>query len=176
MFQNYFKVALRNILKHKFYSALNISGLALGLASCFIIGLYILDELTFDKFHAGHENIYSVALHGRIGGQELHTSSSSPPIAQAMVNGISGIEQGVRVRQYSNVVMKFEDKAFTEQDVLIADSNFFQFFSFKLIEGQADKVLKDPNTMVMTTSGARNAISRGVRSAIACRLGFSSAP
>jgi putative ABC transport system permease protein len=155
MFQNYFKVALRNILKHKFYSGLNIAGLALGLASCFIIGLYILDELTFDKFHANHEEIYSIALHGRISGQEIYTSSSSPPIAQAMVANIPGIEQGVRVRQRNNLVMKFEDKAFTEREVLLVDSNFFEFFSFKLIQGDADKVLKDPNTVVMTSDMAK---------------------
>jgi putative ABC transport system permease protein len=154
MLQNYFKVALRNILKHKFYSALNIAGLAMGLASCFIIGLYVLDELTYDKFHSDHENIYSVALHGRIGGQELYTSSSSPPVGQAMVQGIPGVEQAVRLRQWGNVVMKFEDKAFTETEVLLADSNFFQFFSFKLLKGEADKVLKEPNTMVMTPETA----------------------
>ena len=155
MLQNYFKVALRNILKHKFYSALNIAGLALGLASCFIIGLYVLDELTFDKFHAGHENIYSVALHGRIGGQELYTSSSSPPIAQAMVHGIPGVEQATRLRAYGNVVMKYEDKAFTEQEAFFADSNFFEFFSFGLIEGDVKKVLKEPNTLVMTAKAAQ---------------------
>lgn len=155
MLQNYFKVALRNILKHKFYSALNISGLALGLASCFIIGLYVLDELTYDKFHTDHENIYSIALHGRIGGQELYTSSSSPPIAQAMVQGIPGVEQAVRIRQWGNVVMKYDDKAFTETEVILVDSNFFQFFSFQLIKGDVDKVLKEPNTMVMTPEAAQ---------------------
>lgn len=61
MFQNYFKVALRNILKHKFYSILNISGLAFGLTACLLIGLYIFDELSFDKFHNDSENIYCVA-------------------------------------------------------------------------------------------------------------------
>ncbi len=155
MLQNYFKVALRNILKHKFYSGLNIAGLALGLASCFIIGLYILDELTFDKFHTDHENIYAVALHGRIGGQEIYTNSSSPPIAEAMVTGIPGVEQGVRLRQYGNLVIKFEDKAFTETKALLADSNFFRFFSFKLLQGEIDNVLKEPNTLVMTEETAK---------------------
>lgn len=155
MFQNYFKVALRNILKHKFYSGLNIAGLALGLASCFIIGLYILDELTFDKFHEDHENIYSIALHGRIGGQEIFTSSSCPPIAQTMVHGIPGVEEAVRIRPFRNLVMKYEDKAFTEQNALIADSNFFQMFSFRLLEGQVEEALKEPNTLVMTVDAAK---------------------
>jgi putative ABC transport system permease protein len=155
MFQNYFKVAFRNILKHKFYSALNIAGLALGLTSCFIIGLYIVDELSFDQFHKDHENIYAVALHGRIGGQEIYTSTTSAPIAQAMVSGIPGVEQAARVNQWNNVVMKFDDKAFTETKALLVDSNFFQFFSFNLLEGETDKALKEPNTLVMTTETAK---------------------
>ncbi|HMJ67509.1 MAG TPA: ABC transporter permease [Cyclobacteriaceae bacterium] len=155
MFQNYFKVALRNILKHKFYSALNIAGLALGLTSCFIIGLYIFDELSFDQFHTDHGNVHAVALHGLIGGQEIYTSTTSPPIAQAMASVIPGVEQAVRINQWNNVVMKYGDKAFTEARAMQVDSNFFQFFSFKLLEGQGDKVLSEPNTLVMTTETAR---------------------
>ncbi len=150
MFQNYFKFALRNILKHKFYSALNISGLALGLASCFLIGIYIYDEFSYDKFHENHENIYSIALHGRIGGQELYTSSSSPPVAQSIMSEIPGVEQAVRIRRWGNLVMKYGDKAFTEREAVLADSNFFNFFSFKLLKGESSTVLKEPNTMVMT--------------------------
>ncbi|MEI9920300.1 MAG: ABC transporter permease [Bacteroidota bacterium] len=155
MLQNYFRIAFRNILKHKFYSALNISGLALGLAACFLIGLYVFDELTYDRFHENHENIYSVALHGRIGGQELYTASSSPPLAQAMVQGIPGVEGATRLRHYGNVVMKFDDKSFTETQALFADSNFFNFFTFQLIEGDPKQALKEPNTLVLTTETAR---------------------
>ena len=154
MFQNYFKVALRNILKHKFYSILNISGLAFGLTACFLIGLYIFDELSFDKFHKDSENIYCVALHGKIGGQEIYTSSSCPPLSQEMVNEIPGVEQAIRVNRWRNVVMKYEDKAFTETKALLVDSNFFEFFSFKLIEGDAKTALKEPNTMVITRESA----------------------
>src|SRR5688572_1319692 len=154
MLENYFKVALRNISKHKFYSTLNISGLALGLAACTLIGLYVVDELGFDKFHKDHENIYSVGLHGKIAGQEVFTANSSPPIAAAMMSEIPGVEAAVRVRNWSNVVMKYEDKAFTEGKVLFADSNFFKFFTFPLLEGDADLVLREANSIVMTTDAA----------------------
>ncbi len=154
MLKNYFKVALRTILKHKFYSVLNISGLAFGLTACFLIGLYIFDELSFDKFHKDSENIYCIALHGKIAGQEIYTSSSCPPIAQEMVSEIPGVEQAIRVNPWRNVVMKYEDKAFTETKVLLVDSNFFVFFSFKLLEGDAKTVLKEPNTMVITKASA----------------------
>ncbi|MCW5910685.1 MAG: ABC transporter permease [Cyclobacteriaceae bacterium] len=154
MFKNYVKVAIRNILKHKFYSGLNIAGLAFGLTACFLIGLYIFDELSYDRFHKDYENIYSVGLHGKIGGQELYTASSCPPLAQAMVNHIPGVEQGIRIRNWKNIVMKHDEKAFTESKVLLADSNFFEFFSFKLIEGDVKTALKDPATMVITTQMA----------------------
>ncbi len=154
MLKNYFKVALRTILKHKFYSVLNISGLAFGLTACFLIGLYIFDELSFDKFHKDSENIYCIALHGKIAGQEIYTSSSCPPIAQEMVNEIPGVEQAIRVNPWRNVVMKYEDKAFTETKALLVDSNFFAFFSFKLLEGDVKTVLKEPNTMVITKASA----------------------
>jgi putative ABC transport system permease protein len=154
MLENYFKVALRNILKHKFYSSLNIAGLALGLAACILIGLYIVDELGFDKFHKDFENIHAVALHGKIAGQEVYTSSSSPPIAEAMVREIPGVESSVRIQQWYNVVVKFEDKAFTESSVIITDSNFFNFFSFRLREGDPAQVLREANSVVMTPAAA----------------------
>src|SRR5688572_33417424 len=108
MLQNYFKVALRNILKHKFYSILNIAGLAFGLTACFLIGLYIYDELSFDKFHKDSENIYCIGLQGKLGGQEIHTKSSCPPLAEALVSSVPGVEHATRINDWSNVVMKYE--------------------------------------------------------------------
>ncbi|MCE7864141.1 MAG: ABC transporter permease [Bacteroidetes bacterium CHB5] len=154
MFKNYIKVAIRNIRKHKFYSIVNIAGLAFGLTACFLIGLYIFDELSYDRFHNDYENIYSVGLHGKIGGQEIYTASSCPPLAQAMVEQIPGVEHGIRINNWSNVVMKHNEKAFTESRVLLADSNFFEFFSFELKEGDVKTALKDPATMVVTTKMA----------------------
>jgi len=154
MLENYFKVAVRNILKHKFYSVLNIAGLAFGLTACFLIGLYIHDELSYDKFHKDPQYIYCIALHGKLGGQEIHTASSCPPLAEAMVNNIPGVEQATRINQWGNLVVKFEDKAFTETKALLVDSNFFEFFSFQLLEGDVKTSLKDPNTIVLTKNTA----------------------
>jgi len=154
MLQNYFKVALRNILKHKFYSVLNIAGLAFGLAACFLIGLYIYDEVSFDRFHRNSENIYCIGLQGKLGGQEIYTKSSCPPLAEALVSSVPGVEHATRINDWSNVVMKYEDKAFTESEVLMVDSNFFEFFSFQLLEGNVKTVLKEPRTMVLTSAAA----------------------
>ena len=154
MLQNYFKIALRHIIKSKFYAILNISGLAFGLMAFFLIGLYIFNEITFDKFHKNYENIYHVGLHVKIGSQEFKIASACPPLASEMVNSIPGVEQATRLNPRANVVMKYEDKAFTETKVLLADSNFFEFFSFKLLEGDVKTALKEPYTVVLTTSAA----------------------
>jgi len=154
MFKNYFKVAVRNILKHKFYSVLNIAGLAFGFTACFLIGLYIYDEVSYDTFHTDSENIYCVGLHGKLAGQEVHTASSCPPLAEALVTNVPGVEQATRINDWSNVVMKYEDKAFTETKVLMVDSNFFEFFSFQLLEGDVKTALKEPRTLVLTVESA----------------------
>ncbi len=154
MFRNYLKVAFRNILKHKFYSALNILGLAFGLTACFLIGLYIFDELSYDTFHKDANNVYRIGLMGKIAGQEVNTSSSCAPLAQTMVADIPGVEQATRINDDGNLVMKFGDKAFVEQDVIYADSNFFEFFTFKLLEGDVHTALKEPNSLVLTKDAA----------------------
>jgi putative ABC transport system permease protein len=156
MLQNYFKVALRNIRKHKFYAALNILGLASGLTASFLVGLYIVEEITFDRFHKDYQNIYHVGMHVNFGGQEFKTASSVPPLAQAMLQTIPGVEEATRLNPWplKKVVMKYRDKAFKEDNAFLADSNFFKFFNFKLLEGNVKTVLKEPYTMVLTAASA----------------------
>ncbi|MEZ4974325.1 MAG: ABC transporter permease [Cyclobacteriaceae bacterium] len=150
MFKNYFKVALRNIVKHSFYSTINLLGLAAGVTCCLFVILYVADELSYDKFHYDAENIYSIGLHGKIAGQEIFTASSCPPLHQAMVDEIPGIEQATRISRRDNMVFKQEEKIFTENRIIFADSNFFQFFSFKLVEGDPVTALKAPNSVVLS--------------------------
>ncbi len=150
MLKNYLKVALRNILKHKFFAAINITGLVIGMTCCLLIFVYIKDETSYDNFHANSERLYRVALHGRIGGQEIYTISSNPKLADAMQTEIPGIEHATRIDDRGETVMKFEEKVFIEEDVLAVDSNFFQTFSFQLLQGDALTALKEPNSIVMT--------------------------
>ena len=130
MLKNYLTVALRNIRKHSFYSTINIFGLATGMAACLFIFVYIVDELSYDRFHQDAANIYRIGLHGKISGQELNTASSCPPLASAMVTEIPGVEAATRVNLRNNMVFKNGDLSFTEDKIVFADSNFFQFFSF----------------------------------------------
>ena len=152
MIRNYFKIALRNVLKHKFFSFINILGLSIGMMCCLFIFIYVSDELSYDKFHHQYQNIYRVGLIGKIGTQEINVSSTSYPVAGALQQEVPGIEQTVRLWPRENVVIKRGDKAFTENDLFYADSTFIEFFNFPLIKGDPVAALKDPNSVVITTA------------------------
>lgn len=151
MFKNYYKVAIRNILKYKFFSAINITGLVIGMSCCLLIFIYVQDELSYDRFHKDYENIYRIALHGRISGQEITTSNSSLPLAAAMKAEIPGVEDVIRLRlSSSGLALRYEELSFVEDKIFYADSNFYKFFSFDLLRGDANTALNEPNSIVIT--------------------------
>lgn len=155
MFKNYLKVAFRNISKHKFFSLINILGMTIGVTACLLIALYITDELSYDRFHQNASEIYQVGLHAKIGGQDVMTSTTCPPMADAFVKEIPGVEAATRIANvWGSGVVKYEpgNLMFTEELLFYADSNFFEFFSFRLIEGDPKKALLEPNSVVLTRS------------------------
>ena len=153
MLQNYFKLAVRNILKHKFFSAINILGMSIGIAACLLILLYVVDELSFDRFHANADRIYQVGLQAKIGDQDVTTANTCPPMAETLVEEVPGVEAATRISNFwGTPSLKYGDKAFTEEKVFHADSNFFEFFGYKLLEGDIETALKEPNTVVLTRS------------------------
>ena len=158
MLKNYFTIALRNLTKHKFFSLINIFGLTMGIASCLLIFIYVSDEVQYDRFHTNAENIYRIGLHGKIAGQEIFTTNSCIPVGPTMTAEIPGIEAMTRVNPIargSGIIFKNGEKIFTEKNVHYADSNFFKFFSFKLIEGDKETALNEPNSAVITQAIAK---------------------
>src|SRR5688500_9661021 len=100
MLQNYFKLAVRNILKHKFFSAINILGMSIGIAACLLILLYVVDELSFDRFHANANRIYQVGLQAKIGDQDITTGNTCPPMAETLVEEVPGVEAATRISNF----------------------------------------------------------------------------
>ena len=155
MLRNYFKIALRNITRYKFYSAINILGMSVGLTTCLIIILYIADELSYDKFHQNADRIYQVGLHAKIGPQDITVSNTPPPMGPALVAELPEVESYTRIGPYyGEPAIKYDEKAFAESKVFFVDSNFFQFFDYKLLQGDPKTVLTEPNTLVMTSEVA----------------------
>jgi putative ABC transport system permease protein len=162
MIRNYILVALRNIRKHKFFAAINISGLTVGLTACLFIFVYIKDELSYDRFHKDADSIYRIGLTGRMAGQEFNTTNSCYPVGPAMRDEIPGITDYIRIWPASNtVVFAFEEKSFSEKKIFYVDSNFFSFFSFELLKGDVENVLREPNSVVLTEQIANKYFEQG---------------
>ena len=126
MLRNYFKLAFRNILKYKFFSAINILGMSIGITACLLILLYVVDELSYDRFHDNVDRIYQVGLHAKIGEQDINTANTCPPMAETLVKEVPGVEQATRIARFWGApTLKYEDKVFTEDKIFHADSNFF---------------------------------------------------
>lgn len=155
MIKNILKIALRNMMNQKFYSFINVFGLTIGLTGAILVYLYVSNELSFDKFHSDHEKMYRVSLIGKIGDQEIHTSSTCPPLSEAMSTKISGVESSLRVWDTGKTgVIQGEFKS-TEERFYYSDSNFFEFFDFDLLEGDKSQVLQKPNSIVITEATAK---------------------
>ncbi len=154
MLFNYLKIAFRNIVSQKFYAFINITGLTIGLVTSLLIVLYIVDEFSYDRFHKDAGSIYRVNLIGRMSGQEFNSAYSSAPVASGFMNEIPGVEQACRIVLWEDIPIEHQEDLFTEKTVLVADSNFFDFFSFRLLSGDPETVLFATNSIVLTESAA----------------------
>lgn len=155
MLKNFFKITIRNIIRQKIYSVINIAGLAIGIACSIIITTFILHELSYDKFHDKADRIFRLILDGKIGEEELKSAWTAVPTAAAFVEEFPEVIDATRLEQWDNMLIRYGEKSFLEDKFMWADSSFFQIFSFKLISGDPAKVLNEPRTIVISESMAR---------------------
>lgn len=149
MLINYIKVALRNILKHKSYSLINIVGLAGSAAITILIAFYAISVLTFDQFHQDSEKIFFIYRDRATETGRMPVYDTWYPMAEAAKNDLAGVESYTRTLQAGQSWIQFDDKRF-EQRLTYADSSFFTFFSFPIIAGDKNTFLNDPNAAVIT--------------------------
>jgi len=153
MLKNYLKIAWRNLMKSKVFSFINIFGLTTGITVCLMIFLFIINEFSFDNFHANGKEIYRVMR--SFDASKPAAPWLSGPYAPALLNDFRGeIKQTVRIMP-DNDLITYNNRPFNEKNVYIADSNFFTFFSFPLIKGNPATALSDPNSIVLTESTAK---------------------
>ncbi len=155
MLKNFFINGLRKLKKQPGYILLNVGGLAVGLASFFFITLYVINELSYDRFHKNYENIYRVKVIGRLAGSELDQAITAAPMAQAMLKDYPEVLQVARIRNYGDWLIKFGDRKFNEDGVVFADSTFFEVFDFRLLKGDPQTALVRPKSMVLTEEFAK---------------------
>jgi len=155
MLRNFFISTLRNLRKQSGSVILNITGLAVGLTVFMFITLYVINELSYDKFHPNYRNIYRPKVVGKMAGGEIDQAITAAPMMQAMVNDYPEILHATRVTRMGAWLIKFGDKRFNEDGVLLADSTFFDVFGFKMLKGDPSTALVRPRSMVLTEEYAR---------------------
>ncbi len=150
MLKNYFKIALRNLRRQKGYTFINVAGLAVGIAACLLIGLYVREELSYDRFHERAERIYRVAMNAY--------TPNAPPGRFAVSNWLDApnlraehpeIESLSRLAPWTSNV-KHNGRYFFDDDFFFADSTFFEVFTFPMVQGDPTSALRDPFSLVMT--------------------------
>ncbi len=155
MLRNYLKTAFRNIIRFKVYSAINIVGLAVGMAASMLISLYVQNDMSFDKFNKNYSRIYRVADIWTQNGNVAAWSLTPTGYANAFVNDFPGV-RAVRISHGMgvSVVVRYDDKLFKADGVILADSTFFNVFTFPFIEGNPNTALSAPFSVVLSESEA----------------------
>ncbi len=150
MLYNYLKTTLRNIRIYKIYSLINISGLAIGTACSILIMLYVLDELSFDTFHEKADRIFRIEAKGQIGNTDITGSNSSAILNRTLREEYPEIITATSIAFRSNYLVRYEDRIFKENRIILTDTTFFDVFTFPLTQGDKKRVLAEPNSVVIT--------------------------
>jgi putative ABC transport system permease protein len=155
MLKNFFINTFRNLRRQSGFILLNVLGLTVGLASFLFISLYVINELSYDRFHKNYENIYSIKVVGRLAGGVLDQAVTAAPMASAILNDYPEVLAATRVTQLGAWLIRFGENKFNEDGVLFADSTFFKVFDFKLLKGDPNTALVRPRSMVLTEKYAK---------------------
>lgn len=150
MIINYIRIAFRNLIKQKGYSAINIIGLALGLATAMFIFLWVYDEISFDRFHANLDQIYRVEQDQDYDGRVFHVNVTPYPAGEGWKQEIPEIKESVRMGFTGTLLCSYGENRFYEGRIIPVDSTFLKVFTFPLAKGNPETALVEPNSIVLT--------------------------
>ncbi|RIV17349.1 ABC transporter permease [Fibrisoma montanum] len=156
MLLNYLKIAWRNLIRNRTYSILTLLGLASGMTCAILLGLYVGDELSFDRYHANAERIVRVNLHIKWSDNEYKLGIASAPMGPALQQDYPEVRHVLRVKTGSETLFRVGDKALYAKDVIYADSTLFTFFDYDFVSGSPHTALASPNSIILTQQLALN--------------------
>jgi putative ABC transport system permease protein len=154
MLRNYFKIAWRNLLKNKSYSIINIIGLALGIASCIIIMLFVVNELSYDRFNKKADEIVRVVFNAKVNGEEIKEAVVMAPVADALKKEFPEVVEATRLRSMGTPKIVFDNKSYRDGTLAFVDPNFFEVFTLPIVKGDKLTPLNEPNSIVLTQDEA----------------------
>ncbi|MES1216792.1 MAG: ABC transporter permease [Bacteroidota bacterium] len=169
MLARYLQLALRNLMRNKVYSFINISGLALGITCCLLLSLYIRDEMSYDKHHKRANDLYRIVTNFQTESVADRVGSASPPIAMTIKDEVPEVEAAVRIlnppgvkeyfttgeKEKAQSLLRYKNNLFYESDGFLADSTLFDVFTYELKEGYSKNALVEPNSVVLSEKLAR---------------------
>jgi putative ABC transport system permease protein len=154
MLKNYLIVTLRSLLRNKTFGIINISGLVLGISTCLLIAVYVIDELSFDQFHTKADRIFRLTEILHLPKESRAQVLTSPPMAPALQKNFPEVENTVRLSRSSRL-LSYKDKKFFDTRIWYSDSTLLDIFSFPLIKGNPKKALVEPYSIVVTETAAK---------------------
>ncbi len=154
MIQHYLKIAIRNMLKYKGYTAINVVGLTIGLAICFVLFLWVKDELSYDRFHENADRIYRSQWEARFGDNEWKTALVPVPLAETLEREFPEVEKTTQLYQ-GNMSLKLGDDFVREKNILFVDEAFYDIFTIQSLEGEAVITEADLNAVFLTPATAQ---------------------
>ncbi|WP_353181276.1 ABC transporter permease [Parapedobacter lycopersici] len=155
MLKNYLKTAWRNLIRQRVFSAINIVGLAIGLATCLLISLFVIDELSYDRFNEKADRIVRVVFKGTVRGGAINEAHVMPPVAQALKAEYPEVEEATRIRRAGKPFFEVGDKLFYEEETAFADANIFDVFTLPMLHGNPKTALNEPYSVVITEDVAK---------------------
>ena len=163
MFNNLIKHSFRSFKRQRAYIIINILGLSIGIACSLLIALFVVNELSFDRFNAKKDRIYRMVLNGKIGGQEVTVAYSAAVIGPTMLKEVPEVEDFLRMNGVGPTTVEYNKQTFTEDNIIEADSSFFNFYSIPVIKGDRDNLLNAPRKAVLSESTAKKYLGKKTR-------------
>ena len=155
MFKNYLKIAWRNVLKNKGIFSINIVGLSLGITTCLLISLFVLDEFSYDRYNKNADNIVRVVFNAKINGEEMKEAVTMAPVANAFVQDLPEVIDATRLTNLFNPKLSYKNVTYRNSKFAYVDPNFFEIFTLPIIKGDSQNALAQPNTIVITEAEAQ---------------------
>ncbi|HEX4850455.1 MAG TPA: ABC transporter permease, partial [Puia sp.] len=155
MLKNYLLLAFKNFRKQKLFSLINVLGLTVGITCCLMIFLFIMNEFSYDRFHKNGKDIYRIYRTANTNGELRNIPWVAPPYGPALANDYPDAVRSETRVQPDNDLIRYGTVSFNEKNIYLVDSNFFTFFSFRLLKGNPLTVLNDPLSIVMTEKTAK---------------------
>lgn len=155
MYRNYFKIAFRNLFRNKFYSLLNISGLAIGIACCLLIMLFVTDELSYDRHFEKAHRTYRLTMSGALNGSAFDLALVGPSVGKTLYEDFPEVVQYGRFRINSSPFIRYEENVFKEENFVWADNSMLDIFDIELVLGDPETALVNPKSLIMSESAAK---------------------